>query len=1316
MKFWTLLILIFTFFISHDAIGQNVSEVPKAPEVASLNKYIDFPVNKSTGTTNIDIPLYNLVANGFSLPISLSYHTGGIKVSEVSGVAGLGWSLNVGGTISRSIKGLPDENYYAVHGFAPITVSATAPAQFNVYGKDLEPDVFYFNVNGYSGKFVMDKDHRIHLIPEQDIKIELDTTVASIETFAKWILITPDGNRYNFEGVYDHGKVFDGSSSPYDQANYINAWHLSSIITTVADTINFQYKINAYHNRVNSGGVTTLLTTSPACANCSTTPVDSWISSNTISKITSKNIEISFNYKNELREDVEVSNNFTRALDNIEIKDLWSSEIIKNIQLTTSYFQSNDNIAVSPSLGINSAIQYTAETYQQKRLRLDEIKEMSGTGISLPSYKFSYNKNNAVNKLPNRLSNAQDHWGYYNGQSQNLCLIGKYTFNLHDCTAYLADRNSNEEYKKAFILDEIVFPTGGITKIFYDNLIPASNYPGVRVKKIMSVSGETAIVQEKNYIYSGYHITGGLPIYAQRPTIPDALSWMDYAAAYGGDLSKPLEHAGENGWTVYTMNDCGSNNVLDIYMAMSNSVNYTGELAGNYAYYDQVVEYQSGNGSVESNYSTEEIDDYISNTELYPLVFSKPALNAGKLLSEIYKREDGQPIKRINYTYDSYYRRIIDSKDAARYYALPCLETLSFYDLYTGSSFLIKKEEISYEGEFPTVKTNTVTTTYEYNGIPEILKNRAWASLPKLFRNAPLHHLVNTEKVQQSDGSLVTNSTKYVFDYFNQLQDVQDCDISSLAIEQAIKANMVTLPVEQLKILTKNSIEKIIGGSLNQYQLAENINYPKQINLKQVRVLELPEPLVYNQSFNSSIVANGGSLYFKFNSNYKTKFYFDFYDQKNNVLQYHETGKPNSSVIWGYKQSLPIAKAINATLNEIYYQGFEESKNTNIISNEVNAHNGANYYLGNSLLVEWNKPNSKNYIITYWYFNNTEWKYGEQVYSGPLNLNVGTAYDDICIYPEDAQMLVYNYKPSAGISSITDIRSQTTYYSYDGLSRLSMLRDYNKDIMKAYIYHYKEATSPFFNVAKSITLNKNNCPSQAVGSTVTYTVPAGRYTSPFSQKEADDMALKDISENGQSYVNNLGECTGGTQLYYNVEMYQTFTAICNPGQTGDEVGYGIDPGEFSSAISQADANAKAYNKLQTEGQRQANQTCHDTSPVEWESTVSDNNCKVTSIKFYNVAGTMLMYEINASQLANMYDINYVPGGSYKIVVGVQGGYYNGQTGYKTFKMQVSAPSTSTIQSCQNHPQGGNTSNYTFNNVFLGNLSSLKFLLSESNCN
>ena len=79
-----------------------------SPTASALGKYGEISVGMYTGIPSIAIPIYTIKADDIELPISLSYHAGGIKLEERASNVGIGWSLNAGGVITRSIRGLPD--------------------------------------------------------------------------------------------------------------------------------------------------------------------------------------------------------------------------------------------------------------------------------------------------------------------------------------------------------------------------------------------------------------------------------------------------------------------------------------------------------------------------------------------------------------------------------------------------------------------------------------------------------------------------------------------------------------------------------------------------------------------------------------------------------------------------------------------------------------------------------------------------------------------------------------------------------------------------------------------------------------------------------------------------------------------------------------------------------------------------------------------------------------------------------------------------------------------------------------------------------
>ena len=135
--------------------------------------------------------------------------------------------------------------------------------------------------------------------------------------------------------------------------------------------------------------------------------------------------------------------------------------------------------------------------------------------------------------------------------------------------------------------------------------------------------------------------------------------------------------------------------------------------------------------------------------------------------------------------------------------------------------------------------------------------------------------------------------------------------------------------------------------------------------------------------------------------------------------------------------------------------------------------------------------------------------------------------------------------------------------------------------------HGKCITIKWYNVEMKKSFQKNDCLVTETGSVVEYTVPAKKYFSNISQKDADNKAKADIETNGQDYANENGTCT--TDLWYNNEHRKTFTKNdCGEGYIGTEYEYVVEAGRYSSEISQEDANRKALDDIKANGQAQAN--------------------------------------------------------------------------------------------------------------------------------
>lgn len=82
-----------------DVPTRNYEVLPKSPTATQFLRYDELPISEYTGIPNISIPIYNIQEDDFNLPITLSYHAGGIKVNQDASWVGLGWDLSLASVI-----------------------------------------------------------------------------------------------------------------------------------------------------------------------------------------------------------------------------------------------------------------------------------------------------------------------------------------------------------------------------------------------------------------------------------------------------------------------------------------------------------------------------------------------------------------------------------------------------------------------------------------------------------------------------------------------------------------------------------------------------------------------------------------------------------------------------------------------------------------------------------------------------------------------------------------------------------------------------------------------------------------------------------------------------------------------------------------------------------------------------------------------------------------------------------------------------------------------------------------------------------------
>lgn len=1074
----------------------KLNVVPASAEAASFAKYGETPVSLYSGVPSIGIPIYTIGLKGIKVPISLSYHAGGIKVDEMSGNVGLGWSLSFGGSVTVNVNGIPDSelngwlnvpNAFKLPQSTDLQTTWGALDDYEMDPKydfmkkiaedryDTQPDLYYANVNGKSFKYFFDQDGNPFTMPYTNVKVNTGHDI-----------VDENDNLFQFAGVdfTSTNYWYYGNEPTFNVASYnSNSFLPLKITTPFQEQINYTYETYSYSFKNQDSE--TRYSRYPNQFGCAgTMPNDtrtvsvSYVTASRIKKITATNgVEINF-YYDQNRTDQPGS----AALTSIVVKNSVTNKIIATYTFTYSYY-----VALPGSTD--------PDDY---RLKLESVQKAGEN-----AYVFQYD----ANALPKRLSKSQDHWGFYNAAGNTSLL----PIDPGNGFPSGANREPSSSVKNG-ILNKITYPTGGSTDflfepnsatVYYEQdeyqgasawestdstvVVPFTVVEGsknfmVRYKSPYGGDPETGvicdlcdvrIVSENStlmYSFVGESAPGGEAIVTLQPgnyylEIPRVgltntgfieLSWLKLVKGYGqktiGGLrvkqitDNPTVGVSKKTYYVYDRAgqpgvSSGNPGVLPKYDYIHNQEQYDevsqeyydclfyaqsisslspiGRMQGGPVAYDEVSVYVEDqhkgytrhlfsntggfSGSWEYPFGGVIANDWVDGLPLETKEFAwneqqNKYFPVKKTINE-YKLSFGNP----NLPHE---KELIGAKVALYKPAIPQrfpqhgpnprgpLFKVNYFTLYQSWSYPTGKTEILYD---QADTTKTVSTNYKY------------------FYDNPVHIQLTRQLSNKSNGEQTMVSLRY------------PKDITPLS-------PYYSNPVVEKRIYVKNgSSLKLTGGELTTYKYQPG-TFPEHYY-----GLELAQPID-----SASFPAYTGS---SIASAYQKRLSYG-YDANYNLVSLVNDQVKKQGFKWGYNGTLVIAATTNALDNEFFYEGFEE---TGVAGN---AHTG-NKTSNGAYTVSWTKPNSRDYVISYWYLDGV-WKQKTEPYTGiSMALSSGTAYDDVSIFPADAQLTSYTHEPLVGITSQTDAKGLTTYFEYDTYGRLLYVKDQDKNIIKSYNYHFK---------------------------------------------------------------------------------------------------------------------------------------------------------------------------------------------------------------------------------------------------------------------
>jgi YD repeat-containing protein len=468
----TIAVLLFLWLLNMKmTLAQDSSKIiPLPPNAAELFKYNSIPVAPMTGVPDISYPLYEVNTGKIKLPITLSYHASGIKVSQRATWVGLGWSLMPGANISREIRGGPDEetnhgwfnHYSSVDTLGLIENYSTMDNWFQNH-PDRQPDFYTYNIPGKSGKFLYSREtSKFVNFPYQPVVIK---RVASRNDYE---ITDDDGTKYVF------GMTQSVTPDEAPIKTNVQSWYLTQIISDdTKDTVFLKYNdtsVSGFDETV----ISTATSTFTYYANneiadgkffpgdkVNTVSSDNIYSPLTLSEILFRQGKVAF-YSKGVRTDKGT------LLDSVVVyaKDGNTYSRVKKISFNYGYFFSG------------SALPAPADY----RLKLQAFTKVNLPGGQPETYKFEYDNI----QPPSIYSYAVDYFGFYNGATNNGDLMPNILPDqdqLKDTGPLgYANRNPSATHMMAGMLRKIVHPTGGYTVFDYEpNKYETSRLPSKTV-------------------------------------------------------------------------------------------------------------------------------------------------------------------------------------------------------------------------------------------------------------------------------------------------------------------------------------------------------------------------------------------------------------------------------------------------------------------------------------------------------------------------------------------------------------------------------------------------------------------------------------------------------------------------------------------------------------------------------------------------------------------------------------------------------------------------------------------------------------------
>jgi YD repeat-containing protein len=1152
--------------------------IPPSPKAAQLIRYAEIPVDYCTGVPSISVPIYTINTGKISLPINLSYHSAGIKVRDVPGDAGLGWVLNAGGVISRSILGYPDEQVPGIVNKSPYKTKAaiddlvaTVPGD-GLYGNpvgdnvstelkmvmdrgyDNQSDRYAYNFNGHVGFFRFDYlSDAVKTIPYKPIVV----TRNGLGLNAKFKILDESGFAY----------YFDSTESTINSAGTggISSWLLNRI-----ESADGQEQVRFYYSQ------------------------GDWISelepSQTI--VSGLTYQIANNYALDggqyvldYSDNSTISDHKTMRLDSIVglneiVRFEYAGDRIDKPQTRLSkitVMNKADRSLVQQTIFSQS---YFGNSTANYRLRLDSISTIGSVGSDKPiSYKFKYHSN--IYELPRAYYDltqnpqnpertySEDYWGYFNGAGGRSLIPSEVLTNIpsqgtYYATYYGADLAPNVVYSQMCQLNEVDLPTGGKTVFeFEPNQSNGVLMGGLRVKSISNFSGNGTEALTKVYAYPQFGLTSSTSnslyhylqkyIYLFRPDDPmhpnSLVSQESDKDVYSSNPSFPLTSLNQssvvyNEITEYIGKDSLVGGGKTVY-------NYDIDQRNNWAYQD--FDHPRDINYFHFDWGT-----------LDPLLISK----------KDYKVLNGQfeLIKRQINTYDLLKNDTLHTGITITQQGTYVV--LGGYDPYRSAYEYVHDFIYSETQGYSYTKLLTQQEETEFG------PNNSSISKTTSFQYDPIAFFPIKEQTTNSRNETYIHEMKYPLDF-----------ISQQPYNYMVNTKNMLSPVIEESFLKKESESQntFLKGARTNYNFWTTSGWSSAQS---------------NQILPQYLETKVGS------GSWETRLLFNQYDNFSNVNEKQKNNDIKETYFWGYNSQFPVAKILNADFNtakqfvsqtilndatktDAQMRSELNKLRTNLPTAQVTTYT----YSPNRGMTSETDPRGRTTFYEYDGFGRLS-----VIRDHENNIVKNISYNYLSL-PDNSIVTFYSHEksqaftPTVSCSTGGVVTPSSVTYTVPASKYISTTQESADQMAQADIdanglnYANAHAGCLFLSAAISGSFTRSTCGPGYTTSPVTYIMPAGAYTSTVDQATADGQANANFASLGQAFANANGTCisstvtvgvtnytTGSTNVTFkfkNKTTNVTYTYTFSCSQSGASLG-SIPTGNYDVTITTSDGSDRYF--------------------------------------------------------------------------------------------------------------------------------------------